>query len=145
MEDWKTTPQTDKIVIRNIKMNPTKTCWDFQRYWLATSFDVSDSTICRRFLENVQEARTPSKNQYLNGKRWEILSMGLKSNPLLEIGKRAFSVRIVIVLCMVKKKHCCYLKQVWTLKTWGIPTNYKSWNPLKQMFCVFSQQLVLKA
>lgn len=61
-------PRTDKSIIKNIKMNQTKTCSNLQRYSLATDFDVSVSTVHHRLLESGRKARTPTEKQYLNAR-----------------------------------------------------------------------------
>lgn len=64
----KTTPRTDKILIRNSKINPRKTSSDLKRDLLATGFDVSSSTVRRRLLEAGRKARRPTKKQFLTTK-----------------------------------------------------------------------------
>lgn len=67
----KTTLRTDKILIRNSKINPRKTSSDLRRDLLATGFDVSSSTARRRLLEAGRKARRPVKKQLLTHKMKE--------------------------------------------------------------------------
>lgn len=61
----KTTPRTDKFLVRNSKMHPRKTSTDLQRELLATGVSVDSSTVRRRLIEAGRLARTPIRKQLL--------------------------------------------------------------------------------
>lgn len=64
----KTTPRTDKILIRNSKQHPKKTSTDLRRDLLDYGVDVSTSTVRKRLLDVGRKARKPRKKQLLTQK-----------------------------------------------------------------------------
>lgn len=61
----KTTPRTDKFLVRNSKMHPRKTSTDLQSELLATGVCVDSSTVRRRLIEAGRFARKPISKQLL--------------------------------------------------------------------------------
>lgn len=61
----KTTPRTDKFLVRNSIMHPYKTSRDLQRELIATGVSVDSSTVRRRLIEAGRFARKPIKKQLL--------------------------------------------------------------------------------
>ena len=61
----KTSPRTDKFLVRNSKMHPRKTSTDLQRELLAAGVSMDSSTVRRRLIEAGRLARTPIKKQLL--------------------------------------------------------------------------------
>ena len=61
----KTSPRTDKFLVRYSKMHPYKTSTDLQRELLATGVSVDSSTVRRRLIQSGRFARVPIKKQLL--------------------------------------------------------------------------------
>lgn len=64
----KTTPRSDKILIRNSKINPRKTSTDLRRDLLDFGVEVSTSTVRKRLLEVGRKAKRPRKKQFITQK-----------------------------------------------------------------------------
>ncbi|GFW66668.1 HTH_Tnp_Tc3_2 domain-containing protein [Trichonephila clavipes] len=64
----KTTPRTDKVLIRNIKINPKKNSIDLWKNLLEYSVEMSSLTLRKRLLKVALKATRPEEQQLLTQK-----------------------------------------------------------------------------